>query len=473
MDSVQNLENSAQGLSPQFPVQQQLAENNSTVKKSKKRIIILIISVTIALLLFAAVILYLTYSKPIKEYNDVQKNDEQVENDLPAPPKPTPLVFDEISVNGWKTFGGKYVGINFKYPNNWYEVDSRYVSQVPSEVYFKDRNTYGKDKIANHIWIRRYSTEIDNKGYSKNLKIYNLIKDSKLNEQIKSETLDDEGNYYSKVMEGKISSGQSYVMFTSYSIETQYDEESLTEEELLTGDIPDEKIKYIISPGALAVYIQDGNALYELNMQDYDLTGQNILYNLVKSAKISKNSIPNKVFENGFFSFEYSPFFSLRENVWPNFPVPKGDIRLMLEPLDYIETSPIVIRSVYIDPNKYNSGSFKNLGSWWNQTICRYLGEPFWYDGFSVANGYINVFSNQDDDTGNGYDEYIVSKPYIIKFYSEEQDSAQIIKKSASTLKFRTPKEELESEMASYLKDKSKSSQDINLKCDGSTFFVQ
>lgn len=452
------------------------ANQNQTGNKKSKKKIIFIASIIVILLITIPSFIYLVKGKNLgdkvnKASNQSNRAEEKVFN-------LDPVAFENISVADWKNFEGKYVGISFKYPNGWFEKENEFVSQLSAKEY-EERAINDENKISNNVRVRRYSDEVDSAGYGEILKKFNTLKVYDLNNAVKGTLFneDDIGYYYSKVNEGKTSSGQSYYIYFIYDIDYENFSDDLTDEEFNTGNISNEKLKKILKPVGIFSYIKDKDALYELDLSNYDATGQNTFYSLVKSAKISKEPIPNKTFENDILSFEYSPYLILNENQWSNKPVPKTDIRLGLVPIGFpashIYMDLIVMRALYLDPNKYGSGSYMNLNSWWNEAICRYLGEPFWYDGFSITNGYVDLFSNQDDSRGAGYDEYLVNKPYIVKAYSETQVAAKPIKLIISTLKFKAPKENLDSEMVAYLKDKSKSSQDIDLKCSGSTYLIQ
>lgn len=454
----------------------QAIHTSSTKPIKSKNKIIFIVSVIIISLIIIPTIIFLVKEKNVSlEVNKItDKSGIAKEKTFNL----GPIYFENISTADWKNFEGKYVGISFKYPKEWYEKENEFVSKLSSKEY-EERAIDDENKISNNIRVLRYSTDVNSAEYDEILKKFNTLKAYDLNNVIRGTLFNEDeiGYYYLKVNEGKISSGQTYYIYYIYDIDYKNHGDDLTDEELNSGEISNEKLKKILKPVGVFSYIQDKDTLYELDLSNYDSAGQNIFYNLLKSAKISKDPIPNKTFENDIFSFEYPPYLILEENQWSNKPVPKTDIRLGFVPMGFpdshINVDLIILRSLYLDPNKYGSGSFTSLNSWWNEAVCRYLGEPFWYDGFSITSGYVDLFSNQDDSRGAGYDEYLVNKPYIIKIYSETQTAAKPIKLITSTLKFKTPKENLETELVDYLKDKSHSSQDIDLKCSGSTYLVQ
>lgn len=459
MDS-QPLQNPSQSSATQPAAQPPINQMPVGPRKSRKKIILLGI---ILILIIVIVPIAVSYGRSYYEYLKIQQTVKQVENDRKNPLKVAAFKQSDLDRSNWKTFKGEFVGISFQYPQTWYEKENENVSQAPlTEVFGDNFQEYATDKkIGNTVWVKRYSQELDSEGYSNALKYLEKLKTTPKNKI--TVDLEYEDNYIEKLDEGKIKGDQEYLTFLKYS----WDYKSIRDPNAEEGE---REIDWKI----LITYIKSKDTIYEITFGYYDDEGANIYTNILKTAVITTTKIPNKKFENNIFSFEYSPLFNLRENVWPNFPVGSRDVRLMLEPVDSeSDLLPIVIRSIYLDPNKYKTGSFKNSGSWWNEAICRYLGEPFWYDGFSLTNGYIDLFSNQDDSRGVGYDEYIVNKPYIVKLYSESQTSAKLIKEIVSTLKFKITKEVLDNKMADYLKDKTKSSQDIGLKCDGSTFFVQ
>lgn len=197
---------------------------------------------------------------------------EQITRKSPSAVMETTISPEEIS--NWKTFEGKYVGLSFKYPSNWHEVDSESVSQVPvKDVYNDNLDAYREGKIANLINVQKFSNEIDNTSYDKVLKYYENLRSAKLNKEIVD--LEYEDQNIKKIKEGKVLSGQDFITFISYS--------DYIDEKENKNDI------YLIT------YIKDKDAFYKLTLSYRDSQGENIFYDIVRNSKITNNPLPDRL----------------------------------------------------------------------------------------------------------------------------------------------------------------------------------
>ena len=111
----------------------------------------------------------------------------------------------QISTADWKEFEGKAIGISFKYPTNWFEEDSTWVSEKkpnPLESYSNNMSLAdaNEGKVINLIQVSK-NDSVEN---------YNKIKAYTLN---KSYDDSDTGFITGKLAEGKLKSGEDYVEY--------------------------------------------------------------------------------------------------------------------------------------------------------------------------------------------------------------------------------------------------------------------
>lgn len=332
----------------------------------------------------------------------------------------SPSIAPQISLSpkviaGWKNFAGQYVGISFQYPSTWYEVNSEYVSQVPTKDVFETNfiSYRDKGKKADLVAINRYSPDIESASYSKVLKRFETIKSAKLDK----ETVDkEEGDVYrKKVAEGKISSGQDYVTFLTYMYDYKLENPK------------DENSKEIKVPNiwALSSYVKEKNVVYTLDLEYYDDEGSNIFSNMIKTAKINSQIPKLKIYSDGEFSFSY-PSYS---------KIVKGEKGLSITPVknsDFYYNS-IFVRNNFIDPKLFPEGNIKQKGTWWHEAICKYMSDRI--DDFGYINGYPSN-TVQTEYQPNYFDIYILNKPYILHFSTQDEHSVKFIKDMVSNVKF-------------------------------------
>lgn len=427
------------------PPQPQLPKKRFSIKK-----IFLIILFLISLVLIPIVIFYGS------SYYSLFK----VGYDNAHPLKVPEFKITELNKSDWKVFSGKYIGISFKYPSNWYEEEDKNVSQILFGKLSDEEKLklHSNKKIVNLINVDLISEEVLPGEFDSAKKYYEYTKTLEKNEIVKDLEYDDMN--LQKISEGKALDGKEYLTYLKY----MWDYASITDPNAPEG-------KRIINSKALITYIFDKDSVYRLILSEYDDNGANIYMNLLNTIKISNEPLPKKKYENNLYSFEYPPYYDVNEKAWQNLPVPATDSRLSLG-ADNLDVPFIVIRNLYIDPNVYKDGSFLSDNTWWNRAVCAYIGPSFWFNGFSQSNGSFIVFKNADVDSGSGYEEYIVNKPYIVKIYSEEQITSKVIKEIALSMKFKLDKEKLDSELINYYQEK-KDDEEVGLECKDSTFFIR
>lgn len=421
------------------PVVAAIVQEAPAIKKSKKEIILGII-----LLVLTPIILYL-YSQAFPAvfsyfyFFDYMRLSQDKSFAPKVDPQPT---LSPNAVAQYKTFAGKYVGISFKYPKDWYEVDSKYVSQVPSDVVFGDKfqDYTKKGKIANMIWINRYPKDADIDKFNKLTKYYNSLKASKVDEEIVDIDYSDEN--LKKIKEGKLLGGQEYITYIKYmydyKLENPKDENS-------------KEIKYSKVEGIITL-IKDMNTYYELEIEYYDKNGQNYFLNIPQTATINSGSIEDKTFDNDIFSFKYPSYSDLERS-----NTVRGD-QATITP---VTNSDLYYNSIFIsykliDLKQFPDNNFRQKGTWWNEAICNYLQDEKAH--FEYINGYPSIIS-QTEDQPNYYDVFIFNKPYVVHFQTEDENSIKFIKQIDATIKFKQEnKDSVDPDIISYLKDQYNSS---------------
>lgn len=357
----------------------------------------------------------------------------KLSNDSSFAPKIAPqTTISPDVIAGWKTFAGQYVGISFKYPSDWHEVDSEYVSQEPTEDVFGDGfdDYRDKGKIANLIWIYRYSKDIDVTGYNRVLKYYETLKSAQLDKELVDLEASD-GNI-KKVKEGKISSGQNFVTYLTYT----YDYELENPE-----DENSKEIKVVDPDTSLVTYIKDSDTIYEMIFGYHNAEGDNIFHNIIQTAKITNKPLADRTLDNKIFSIKYPPYSKLEE-----IKEEDGGSRFIIDPVSTnSDIGSITISTSYIDPQKFGNGSFKVKGTWWNEVICNEFFDP---SGSDENFSYINGYSSLSGDTGTS----VINKPYIVNFYTEDNKSIKYIKQIASTIKLKAGSKTEDQGEISYLK---------------------
>ncbi len=201
---------------------------------------------------------------------------------IKKPKTPEISKISTISTSNWATFEGKSLGISFKYPSNWQKLENEYVSELKptkkeiEEDYLIEKS---KERKLNIIYIRRDSRENSNQ-YNYVLERFNKTKSFPLNK----ESFEDEVNdiKVTKIKEGKLSSGEEYLLFNRNDYRTQDNFNNLS------------------------IMIKADDAIYSLILDHYNENGQNVLVSLIPTISISKNkNLEPRTFENKYFSINY------------------------------------------------------------------------------------------------------------------------------------------------------------------------
>lgn len=155
---------------------------------------------------------------------------------------------------GLKTFQSKSRGITLKYPENWVTSDDEFISELPFTPGEQDLT-----KKYNIIEIQKYSEQIYS-GYT-NRQWFDQINNLKI-----GESFSDQREQRTKLVSGKVASGESYVIFK--------DEPSST---------------FVGSPAhQVKAYIIKQEALYQLTLDLYDEKGLNTFIGIVPTAIINQ-----------------------------------------------------------------------------------------------------------------------------------------------------------------------------------------
>lgn len=155
-------------------------------------------------------------------------------------------------VEGWKSFTSKSRGVSLQYPADWTTSDDEFISQKPFTPGEQDRS-----KTYNIIAIQKYSEQIYS-GYT-NQQWFDKINDLKLND-----SYSDQRDQLTKLVSGKVTSGESYVIFK--------DEPSKT---------------FVGSPTyQVKAYVIKGQTIYQFTLDLYDENGLNVFKLILPKVSI-------------------------------------------------------------------------------------------------------------------------------------------------------------------------------------------
>ncbi|OGH08279.1 MAG: hypothetical protein A2171_00455 [Candidatus Levybacteria bacterium RBG_13_35_9] len=306
-----------------------------------------------------------------------------------------------INTDKWKTIDLKYLGISLKHPENWHAANYEYISATSSSR-------------VNKINIYTYNSSVNPVKYSIANKEFEKIKSEKIN-KVFHIVYDDKDKYeYNdwsviKIREGKINSKYDFVSYVKY-------QESYAE----ANGRPYAEYK------SLNTYIKNNQTIYSFVLEVYDNNGENIFHNLIQTVKLSDLQKPYKFYDNGIFSFKYPIYVTIdpeavfyQKNGFSFDPGLNSDF-------DFWELSQSY--SV-LDPNKYTSADYRQVGSWQYELICNYF-HDYIYDIFEI-NGYQGFWFTDED-------LYVINKPYIVHFTMGSPQFKNILEEIYNSIKFKT-----------------------------------
>lgn len=255
------------------PVQNPPIVKNTTLEKKSSRGWI-IAEIILAILLAVSVVSYF-FSPKIGQ----KAKEEELKTKTPE----IKISDSKMSTSNWKVFEGKAIGISFKYPSNWFEEDSTWISEKKPKPFATNTNAMDLSDDNRGLTINLIQIE-----KNKDVGQFNKIKSYKLNEpQIESDEYDSRS--VAKIMDGELSTGEEYVMYF-YSNDYYHDGEEYGSKEE--------------PPITLSVKGKD-NAVYKLILTNYNDNGKNVLSSLIPTIIISNKPPEWKKYNNNTFSFSY------------------------------------------------------------------------------------------------------------------------------------------------------------------------